>query len=137
MDVHDKCWEEAEFLARRPPALAEWPTGQGVDLDEAIAFHRALPDHKVQAKQLARAKAEGNAVILPQLGQARLETMLKIIRFVEGECGMTAWNDSWFWILDAYSRKKRFQAVEQTIAASLDSGKNQLSGYPAVNHGVD
>ena len=136
MEVHDRRWEENEFLAQRGPALSEWKTGEEVDLDEAIAYHRAMPDHKVQAKQLARAKAEGNTIIVPQLGQATLETMLKIIRFVEGECGMTDWNDTWFWILDAYSRKKRFQKVDQAIAASRETGQNQLSGYPAVNHGV-
>lgn len=137
MEVQDRCWSEDEFLAQRAPALAEWPTGQGVDLEDAIAYHRALPDSKVQAKQLARAKAEGGIVVLPQLGQATLETMIDIIRFVEGECGMAEWNDSWFLILDAYSRKKRFQAVDQAIAASKKAGRNLLSGYPAVNHGVD
>lgn len=135
-EVHDRRWAEDSFLAERAQALQEWPTGLEVDLDEAIAYHRALPAHKVQAKVLARAKAEGSMVIVPQLGQAALETMERIIRFVEGECGMGDWNDLWFWILDAYSRKKRFQAVEQAIAASRESGKNQLSGYPAVNHGV-
>ena len=137
MEVKDQCWAESEFLAARAPALSEWPTGKGVNLDEAIAYHRALPDHKVQAKQLARAKAEHATVLLPQLGQARLETMLNIIAFVEDECGMTDWNDSWFLILDAYSRKKRFDAVEGAINASRDSGQNMLSGYPAVNHGVE
>lgn len=137
MEVEDRCWSEDEFLAQRSPALAEWPTGGGVDLNEAIRYHRALPDHKVQAKQLKRAKEEGGIVVLPQLGQATLETMLDIIRFVEGECGMSDWNDSWFLILDAYSRKKRFQAVEQAIKASEQAGRNMLSGYPAVNHGVD
>ncbi len=137
MEVKDERWSESEFLAARAPALAEWPTGAGVNLDEALAFHRALPDHKVQATQLARAKAEGNIIVVPQLGQATLPTMLNIIDFVERECGMTDWNDTWFLILDAYSRKKRFDAVANAIKASSDSGKNMLSGYPAVNHGVE
>lgn len=136
MDVEDRRWETDEFLAARPSALAEWPTGREVDLEEAVAYQKALPDHKVQAKQLAGAKAEGDIVVLPQVGQARLETMLEIMRFAEGECGMTGRFDSWFIILDAYSRKKRFQAADQAIRASGDSGRNMLSGYPAVNHGV-
>ncbi|MDB5857189.1 MAG: hypothetical protein JWQ76_878 [Ramlibacter sp.] len=136
MEVSDRRWTEEEFLAERGAALKEWPTGSEVDLDEAIAYHRDLPDHRVQPKQLARVKAEGGIMILPQLGQARLETMEEFIRFVEGECGMTDWNDSWFLILDAYSRKKRFDAVDKAIQASTEAGVNLLSGYPAVNHGV-
>ncbi len=136
MDVKDERWSEVEFLSQRAQVLSEWPTGQEVDLDEAVSYHRALPDNKVQAKQLARAKSESNIVILPQLGQARLETMLDFIGFVENECGMQDWNESWFWILDAYSRKKRFDAVENAIIASKEQGQNLLSGFPAVNHGV-
>jgi len=137
MEVEDRRWGEDEFFAMRPAALAEWPTGAGVDLDDGIAFQLALPEHKVQAKQLARVKAEGSIMILPQLGQATLETMLRIIAFVESECGMSDWNDSWFLILDAYSRKKRFDAVENAINESRKAGVNLLSGYPAVNHGVE
>ena len=136
MEVSDTRWDADYFLAERAGALGEWPTGREVDLDEAIRFHAALPAHKVQARQLARAKTEGSIVVLPQVGQARIETMLEIIRFVEGECGMSDWNDSWFVILDAYSRKKRFAAVDKAIKASQDAGVNLLSGYPAVNHGV-
>ena len=136
MDVTDARWEESFFLDQRVGALKEWPTGSEVDLDEALRFHLALPEHKVQALQLARAKAENGIVVLPQLGQARMETMLEIIRFVEQECGMSDWNDSWFMILDAYSRKKRFDAVDKAISASREAGVNLLSGYPAVNHGV-
>ena len=136
MQVRDSRWEEDFFLGQRPGALAEWPTGADVDLTEALAYQRALPQHKVQAHQLARAKAESSTVLLPQVGQARMETMLEIMPFVEAECGMSDWNDSWFLILDAYSRKKRFDAVAKAIDASKDAEVNLLSGYPAVNHGV-
>ncbi|MDP3137380.1 MAG: hypothetical protein Q8N17_13750 [Burkholderiaceae bacterium] len=136
MELSDQRWDEDFFLGQRTPALREWPTGAQVDLADALHHHRALPAHKVQAHQLARAKAQGDVVVLPQLGQARLETMLDIIRFVEHECGMSHWSDSWFLILDAYSRKKRFDAVDKAINASAAAGVNLLSGYPAVNHGV-
>lgn len=136
MEVSDQRWDEDFFLGQRAAALKEWPTGSEVDLAEAVQYHKALPAHKVQPHQLARAKAEGGIVVLPQLGQARLETMVEIMRFVEGECGMSDWNDAWFLILDAYSRKKRFDAVDKAISASAQAGVNLLSGYPAVNHGV-
>jgi methylaspartate mutase epsilon subunit len=136
MDVSDRRWEEDYFLAQRAGVLKEWPTGNEVDLGEALQYHKALPDHRGQAKRVARAKAESGIMILPQLGQALMPTMLEFIRFVEGQCGMSDWNDSWFLILDAYSRKKRFDAVDKAITASKAAGVNLLSGYPAVNHGV-
>ena len=52
-------------------ALAGWPTGREVHLDNAVAYHRSLPDHKVQPKQIDRVKAEGGITLLPMLGQAR------------------------------------------------------------------
>jgi len=136
MEVEDRCWEDSEFLDAHGAALKDWPTGEEVDLEEAIAYHRSLPDHKVQAKQLAQADANGEIVVLPQVGQATLEKMLGIFDFVEGECGMTDCYDSWFIILDAYNRKKRFDAAQQAIDATYKTGNNMLNGYPAVNHGV-
>jgi len=38
--------DEAEFLKERQSVLSMWPTGKDVDLDEAIAYHKNLPDHK-------------------------------------------------------------------------------------------
>ncbi len=34
------------FDEMRKKNLARWPTGQEIDLEEAAAFHRALPKHK-------------------------------------------------------------------------------------------
>lgn len=136
LEIHDRRFEEDEFLAQRTGVLAGWPTGAEVDLDEALAYHRALPADKVQPKQLARVKERGDMMLLPMLGQARLETMLDVIGFCEAECGMTDWSDSWFLLLDAYSRKNRYRDAEQAIEASRKEGRNLLSGYPAVNHGV-
>ena len=136
MEIFDRRWEEGDFFEQRRSALGEWPTGRDVNLEEAVSYQRSLPPHKVQAHQLARAKADGNIVCLPQVGQATIEKMLSIFDFVEGECGMSDWNDSWFIILDAYSRKKRFDAAAKAIEASKAAGANLLSGFPAVNHGV-
>ncbi len=38
--------DESEFLKERQKVLSMWPTGREVDLDEAFAYHKDLPDHK-------------------------------------------------------------------------------------------
>ena len=47
MSVRNKRIPDDEFNAIREDVLKQWPTGAEVDLNEAIAFHKSLPDHKV------------------------------------------------------------------------------------------
>jgi len=44
--VRNKKLDEKEFLKGRPEVLAMWPTGREVDLEEAVEYHKKLPDHK-------------------------------------------------------------------------------------------
>ena len=44
--VRNKKLDEGEFLRERKEVLAMWPTGKEVDLEEAVEFHKKLPDHK-------------------------------------------------------------------------------------------
>ena len=47
IDIKNKKWTDDEFYKVRKEVLATWPTGSEVDLDEAIAYHKSLPEHKV------------------------------------------------------------------------------------------
>ena len=40
MKVTQQQWPLDRMLAERRQVLAQWPTGRGVDLEEAIAYHR-------------------------------------------------------------------------------------------------
>ena len=46
IDIKNKKWTDDEFYKVRKEVLATWPTGSEVDLDEAIAYHKSLPEHK-------------------------------------------------------------------------------------------
>ncbi len=47
LDIRNKRWSDEEFLERRKGVLSRWPTGKDIDLDEAIEYHKRLPESKV------------------------------------------------------------------------------------------
>ena len=59
MDLQNKRIPDQEFYKIREEVLQQWPTGKAVNLDEAIAYHKSLPDKKVFSKKLIDAKNRG------------------------------------------------------------------------------
>ena len=59
IDIKNKKWTDDEFYKVRKEVLATWPTGSEVDLDEAIAYHKSLPEHKVFSNKLNKAMWQG------------------------------------------------------------------------------
>ena len=47
MDIKNKRLTDDEFYEIRKTILNQWPTGKDVDLEEAFAFHKSLPDSKI------------------------------------------------------------------------------------------
>ena len=130
-EVHNERLDEDAFLTERREVLATWPTGQEVDLQEALSFLKSLPSAKVFAHKLEAAKQRGDILIMPMMGKATVEEMLEETLFVED-----AGSDINFLIADAYTRKLQFEKAEVAIKESVRQGKSLLNGYPWVNHGV-
>ncbi len=131
MEVRNRKWSEEEFLERRNKVLALWPTGQEVDLDEAIEYHRKLPDGKVFSKVLDRGKKEGWLPLEVHAGHATIEETINHLKVCEDN-GL----DLLFLTPDGYTRNCRFEEAQRGIDESLKQGKSILNGYPFVNHGV-
>ncbi|MBI4329921.1 MAG: methylaspartate mutase subunit E [Chloroflexi bacterium] len=131
MELRNRRWSEEEFFERRKEVLAGWPTGEEVDLDEAVEFHRRLPEEKVVARRLAQARKEGRIILLLSCGQATVEETLAHMQFVEKHGG-----EAIAVMADAYTRKGRFREAQSGIEASTKAGRSMLNGYPWVNHGV-
>ena len=55
IDIKNKKWSDDEFYKVRKEILATWETGKEVDLDEAIAHHKSLPEHKIFSNKLNKA----------------------------------------------------------------------------------
>ena len=64
---------EDEFFKERKEVLAQWPTGTGIDLDEAIAYHKNLPPHKIALNKMRYAKENEEIYSVTGMGKATIE----------------------------------------------------------------
>jgi methylaspartate mutase epsilon subunit len=120
------------FQDLRKENLARWPTGAGVDLDEAVAFHKALPKHKQLAWVMRQAKAEGRCLTQARGGVGTLAGQMELMKALDAD-GLA---DIVPTTTDSYTRNERFNAAQEGIDESERLGRSMLNGYPIVNHGV-
>ena len=71
------------FLAQRAEVLAQWETGKDVNLDEALAYQRAIAPGKRFSARLIKAKADGETLIQPRAGVALPEEHLKLLKILQ------------------------------------------------------
>ena len=132
MDIQNKRIPDAEFDALRKEVLTQWPTGKDVDIDEAVAYHKAMPECRKFGKKLIEAKKEGNTLIQPRAGVPVVEEHIKLMQYLE-KYGETDLLPS---TIDSYTRLNRYEEAENGINESLRLNRAMLNGFPAVNHGV-
>lgn len=120
-----------EFERLRIENLARWPTGAEVDLDEAVAYHQALPEHKRLAPVMRKAVAEGRCLTQPRGGFGTLELQIELMR----ELDKTGLADIVPTTTDSYTRNEQWTNAEQGIAESTKAGRSMLNGFPMVNYG--
>ena len=65
MNIKNERWSSKKFNETRQEVLRQWPTGQGVNLEEAFEYHRNLPKNKVMAHVMKDAKDQGKTLIQP------------------------------------------------------------------------
>ena len=63
MELQNKRLTNDEFYGLQKEILTQWPTGAAVNFDEAVEFHKSLPENKNFGKKLSKAKAEGKGVV--------------------------------------------------------------------------
>ncbi|MCL4181901.1 MAG: hypothetical protein KJ011_00445 [Burkholderiaceae bacterium] len=122
---------EDAFLKMREQVLSLWPTGREVDLEEAIAYQKKLPDSKNFMKLMQKLHAEGRTSIFPRAGTALVEDSISLYRKLEasGVLFMPVTTDS-------YTRQLDFRKVETALEETRRTGRKVLNGYPLINHGV-
>ena len=132
MTVRNMRWSDEEFKREREKVLSLWPTGKEVELEEAIAYHKSLPDHKNYAKEVRRAKAAGLTLCQPRGGVALIKDHIKLLKTLQDEGGADLLPTT----TDTYTRNTRFQEAQKGIEESKKAGRSMLNGLPVVNHGV-
>ena len=132
MEIQNKKIPEGEFMKLRQEVLTQWPTGQGVDLEDAFAFHKSLPQEKIFSKKLIAAKEQRKTLVQPRAGVPVIEEHIKLLQFLqdEGEADLLPST------IDSYTRQNRYEEAENGIRESMRLGRAMLNGFPAVNHGV-
>jgi methylaspartate mutase epsilon subunit len=129
------------FAAMRRENLARWPTGKDVDLDEAAALHRSLPQHKQLAWVLRRAVEEGRCLTQPRGGFGTFALQLELMRRSTRK-GLA---DVVPTTTDSYTRNEHFALAQRGVEESeregpldaerLSAGELRRGGQPAPDRG--
>ena len=132
MDIQNKRLDNDQFYNQRKEVLAQWPTGKDVDLEEAVAYHKAMPENRQFSKKLLDAKRDRRTLVQPRAGVPVLEEHIKLMQYLEkyGEADLLPST------IDSYTRQNRHEEAENGISESIRLGRAMLNGFPAVNHGV-
>jgi methylaspartate mutase epsilon subunit len=131
-ELSDQRIPEEKFFGLRAKVLSEWPTGQEVDIAEAITYHNNLPDRKNVVAVVKRAAERGKILIQPRAGTTILEEQIKLLRYLQDEGGADILPTT----IDSYTRQNQYEAAQKGIEASKTMGRSMLNGFPAVNYGV-
>lgn len=129
--THDQIPFE-EFMLMRKENLARWPSGQEVELDEAVDFLGSLPAHKHLATVMRRAVAEGRCLTQPRGGVGTFEGQKHLMTLLDRE-GLA---DIVPTTTDSYTRNERFDLAKRGVEESERVGRSMLNGYPIVNYGA-
>ncbi len=132
MDIQNKRIPDDEFARLRQEVLAQWPTGKDVDLQEAVDYHKSMPEERIFSKKLVAAKAAHKTLVQPRAGVPVIEEHIKLMQYLEkeGEADLLPTT------IDSYTRQNRYEEAENGINESLRLDRAMLNGFPAVNHGV-
>ena len=132
MELQNKRIPDGEFASLRKEVLQQWPTGREVDLEESVAYHKAMPEDRIFSKKLIAAKAAHKTLIQPRAGVPGIEEHIKLLQYLQdqGEADLLPTT------IDSYTRQNRYEEAENGIAESARLGRAMLNGFPAVNHGV-
>ncbi|WFA09463.1 methylaspartate mutase subunit E [Tissierella sp. Yu-01] len=132
MNLRNKRLSDEEFFKLREDVLSHWPTGKGVDLQEAVDYLKKVPDEKNFAKKLKKAKEEGVTLAQPRAGVALIDKHIELLNHLSKEGGADLLPST----IDSYTRQNRYEECQVGIDESLKAGRSLLNGFPAVNHGV-
>ncbi len=133
MELRNVRMPDDQFEAIRREVLQQWPTGAAVDMEEAIAYHKSLPEAKRFAQKLETAKANQQTLIQPRAGVALVDDHIALLQYLqdEGEADLLPST------VDSYTRQNRYEEAQRGIEESAQNGKSMLNGLPIVNHGVE
>ncbi|MBR2929876.1 MAG: methylaspartate mutase subunit E [Clostridia bacterium] len=132
MELQNKRLTDEVFYKEREEVLSQWHTGREVDLEEAVAYHKSMPECRDFSKKLLAAKRDRRTLVQPRAGVPVVEEHIKLMQYLErfGEADLLPST------IDSYTRQNRYEEAENGINESQRLERAMLNGFPAVNHGV-
>ncbi|AEG59202.1 methylaspartate mutase subunit E [Desulforamulus ruminis] len=132
MSLANKKLDWNQFLEIRREVLKAWPTGQEVDLAEAIQYQSRIPAQRRFAEKMEEAKKERITLAQPRAGVALVHEHSELLQYLadQGEADLLPTT------IDSYTRQNRYNEAQVGIEESRSVGRSMLNGFPAVNHGV-
>lgn len=118
MTIKDKRLDEELFLKEREEVLKAWPTGKEVDFDEAVAYHKSIPEERIMVNTLMKADQVGKTLIQPRAGVALPEEHIGLLQYLreEGEADLLPTT------IDSYTRQNQYREAENGIKESREMG---------------
>jgi methylaspartate mutase epsilon subunit len=129
--VRNKKWDDEKFLRERKKVLALWPTGKEVDFEEAVEYHKHVPEHKHFTTVLQKLHQKGQTVMFPRGGTPILEQEIELNKALH-EAGLPVIPLT----PDSYCRLGQYAKAQRGLDESNKTGQPKLNGYPTVIHGV-
>lgn len=132
MPVRNEKWDEGRLFEERRKVLARWPTGQGVDLEEAFAYHRGLPERRRADLLFANAHAQGRTLVQPRHGDTLVEEQIRTLQHLQSYGGADILSTE----VDAYTRQLRYDLAAAALEESRAANRSLICGVPVVAYGV-
>ena len=111
MELQNKKLSNDEFYSLQKEILTQWPTGADVNFEEAVEFHKSMPDSKVFGKKLIKAKKEGKTLVQPRAGVALVQEHIDLLTYLQDKGGADLLPTT----IDSYTRQNRYKEAEVGI----------------------
>lgn len=122
---------EERFLAEREEVLATWETGRAAaSLEENAELLRRQPSFPALLAEIEIRRRPMAAQ--PRSGVPVLAEQIELFRRFRDEGGAPALS----YQVDSLTRNNRYADAAEAIAASAETGRAVLNGFPVINHGV-
>ncbi|MFW5894964.1 MAG: methylaspartate mutase subunit E, partial [Bacillota bacterium] len=108
--IKNKKLDWDEFLEIRNEIRLQWPTGsdEALELENAVATLKSVPDHKQFAKKLRKAKELGITMIQPRAGVALIDEHIALLDTLHKKGGADFLPST----IDSYTRQNRYTNAE-------------------------
>lgn len=133
MEIRNVRISDEEFQKEREEVLKQWPTGAGVNFEEAVKYQKSIPNSQRFDVKLQKADKAGVTLIQPRAGVALYDEHIKLLQYLEREGEADLLPST----VDSYTRLNRYNEAQVGIEKSKESGRSMLNGFPIVNYGVE